>query len=218
MLRKVFSLVLLVGLLSGTVYAQQSVWQQLNREYHTAMELYEKGNYVAAAQQFGKVQQHRALSGLQEDELAQLSLLKENARFYIAICALELQEPGTEDLFLKFIRDYPASANAKAAYYQVGRSYFAEKDYHKTIEWFDKLEPGNLAGREYTEYRYKLAYSYFMTERLAQAKPLFAELKDGSSEYAEASIYYYAYISYMDGEYKTALREFERLKGSQTYV
>lgn len=218
MSRKVFCIVLLVGLLSGSVWAQQSAWQQINREYHTAMELYDKGNYVAAAQQFGKVQQHRTLSGLQEDEQAQLSLLKENARFYIAICALELQEEGTEDLFLKYIRDYPASANAKAAYYQVGRSYFAENNYDKTIEWFSKLEPGNLAGREYTEYRYKLGYSYFMKERLAESKPLFAELKDGNSEYAEASIYYYAYIAYMDGEYKTALREFERLKGSQTYV
>lgn len=218
MLKKAFCTLWSIVLLTGLAWSQQSAWQQLNRTYHTAMELYEKGNFVAAAQQFGKVEQSRTLTGLQEDELVQLSLIKENARFYLAICALELQEPDMENTFLKFIKDYPASANAKAAYYQVGRSYFAKKNYDKSIEWFSKLEPGNLAGREYTEYRYKLGYSLFMKERLAEAKPYFFELKDGNSEYAEASIYYYAYISYMDGEYKTALREFERLKGSQTYV
>jgi TolA-binding protein len=199
-------------------FSQQSAWQQINNTYHTAMELYEKGNFAAAAQQFGKVEESRLLTGLQEDELNQLSLLKENARFYMAICALEIQDPDMEDVFLKFIKDYPASANAKAAYYQLGRSYFAKKNYDKSLEWFSKLEPGNLAGREYTEYRYKLGYSLFMKDQLAEAKPYFLELKDGDSEYAEASIYYYAYIAYMDGEYKTALREFERLKGSQTYV
>lgn len=218
MSKKIFCVVLIVGWLALPVFAQQSAWQQINRTYHTAMELYEKGNYAAAAQQFEIVEQHRYLSSLQEDEHAQLSLLKENARFYQAICALELEDFDAEDRFLTYIRDYPASANAKAAYYQVGRYYFAKKDYDKTIEWFSKLDGGSLAGREHTEYRFKLAYSYFLNERLAEAKPIFYELKEGSHEYAESSIYYYAYCAYMDGEYKVALSEFERLKGSQTYI
>src|SRR5690606_28066992 len=32
-----------------------------------------------------------------------------------------------------------------------------------------------------------------------------------------ASIYYYAYLCYLDAEYKTALNEFERLNGSKTF-
>src|SRR5690606_21889930 len=153
MLRKIFSLLLLVGLFAGTVHAQQSAWQQLDRDYHTAMELYEKGNYVAAAQLFGQVGEHRIYSGLELDEQKEVNILKESARFYAAICALELQDEHTEELFLKFIKDYPSSAHAKAAYYQVGRSYFAKKEYDKSIEWFSKLETNNLAGRENTEYR-----------------------------------------------------------------
>src|SRR5690606_19492780 len=113
---------------------------EVNRIYHTAMELYEKGNYIAAAQQFGKVEHQRLPSSLEADELQQLSLLKEQARFYQAVCALELEEVDAEDLFLKFIRDYPASASAKAAAYQVGRSYFAKNDYKKAISWFEELE------------------------------------------------------------------------------
>src|SRR5690606_30822186 len=37
------------------------------------------------------------------------------------------------------------------------------------------------------------------------------------SSFSESSIYYYAYLAYLDHEYKTALSEFERLKGSKTY-
>src|SRR5690606_27308801 len=51
----------------------------------------------------------------------------------------------------------------------------------------------------------------------AASKPLFERLKDKSGQYQEASIYYYAYLSYLDQEYKTALNEFERLEGSKTY-
>jgi tetratricopeptide (TPR) repeat protein len=56
-----------------------------------------------------------------------------------------------------------------------------------------------------------------MTDDYASAKPLFEKLKDENSKYQEASIYYYAYLCYLDAEYKTALNEFERLNGSKTF-
>ena len=197
--------------------AQQSAWQEVNQAYKTGMELYEKGKYAAAAKYFDKVEDIRVKSTLQQDEHAELSLLKENARFYQAVCALELEESDAERQFLKYISDYPAGANSKAAYFQVGRSYFAKKDYKQALEWFNKLDSRNLAGRENREFRYKQAYSFFMTDDYASAKPLFEQLKDEGGVYQEASIYYYAYLCYLDREFKTALAEFEKLKGSKTY-
>src|SRR5690606_21526496 len=67
------------------------------------------------------------------------------------------------------------------------------------------------------EYRFKLGYASFMTKDYKTAKPLFAGLKDQKSEFQEASIYYYAYLCYLDAEYKTALNEFERLNGSKQF-
>jgi len=181
------------------------------------MELYEKGKYAAAAKHFDQVETIRVASTLQQDEHEELTLLKENARFYQAICALELGESDAESHFLRYIKDYPASANSKAAYFQVGRSYFAKKDYGQALEWFTKLDSRNLAGLESKEFRYKMAYSFFMTDDYASAKPLFEQLKDENGIYQEASIYYYAYLCYLDREFKTALAEFEKLKGSKTY-
>ncbi|SEK68018.1 tetratricopeptide repeat protein [Parapedobacter koreensis] len=217
MCNRIYQLGIIFILAASSAMAQQSAWQEVNQAYKTGMELYEKGKYAAAAKHFDKVDAIRINSTLQEDEHAELTLLKENVRFYQAICALELEESDAESQFLRYIKDYPASANAKAAYFQVGRSYFAKKDYKKTLEWFNKLDSRNLAGRENKEFRYKQAYSFFMMDDYASAKPLFQQLKDEGGIYQEASIYYYAYLSYLDKDFKTALAEFEKLKGSKTY-
>ncbi len=217
MFKKSYCLVLVLCMFGVIAHAQQSVWQQLNQTYKTAMELFEQGKYAAAAQQFEQVESRRTTSSLEEDATQELSLLKENARFYLALCALELEEFDAESRFLQYISDYPASANSKVAYYHVGRSYFAKNDYGKALEWFEKLDEYSLSGREATDYRFKMAYSLFMTDRMAEAKPLFESLKEQRNSFTESSTYYYAYISYMDGEYQTALREFEKLKGSKTY-
>ncbi|GAA4780416.1 tetratricopeptide repeat protein [Olivibacter ginsenosidimutans] len=217
MFNKFTRISLLLSLFASTAAAQQSAWQSMNQAYKTGMELYERGKYASAYNQLGKVEEIRTNTTIQQDESDQMSQLKENARFYQAVCALELGNGDAESLFLKFIKDHPTSANTKAAYFQVGRSYFGKKDYAKAIEWFNKLDNNSLSGSESTEYRFKLGYSLFMTNDYKTAKLLFERLKDERGAYQEASIYYYAYISYLDAEYAVALREFERLKGSKTY-
>lgn len=217
MYKKIYGLGVALSLMTIPVFGQQSAWQDINKAYKTGLELYERGKFSSAAKQFDKVEELRTKSTLQLDETEELTLIKEGVRFYQAVCALELGDTDAEGRFLKYIKDFPASANSKAAYFQIGRSYYQKKDYPKAIEWFTKIESNNLAGAENTEYRFKLGYSQFMTNDYKSAKPLFEKLKDENSQYQEASIYYYAYLCYLDAEYKTALNEFERLEGSKTF-
>ena len=197
--------------------AQQTEWFTLNQSYKTGVELFEKGKYAAASEQFSRVEQIHTMPSSQPADNRQVSLFKENAQFYKAVCALELGNQNAESLFLRFIREYPASANTKSAYFQLGRSYFARKNYEKAIEWFKEIDANSLTLKESSEYRFKLAYSYFVTKNYSLAEPLFNKLKDEKNEYTEQAIYYYAYLNYLDADYKTALREFERLKNSTTY-
>lgn len=217
MIKKIYQVGIAFSLLSTSVFAQQSAWQDINKAYKSGMELFERGKYSSAAKQFDRFESMSLRSTLQMDETEELTLIKENVRYYQAMCALELGESDAEAQFLKYIKDYPASANSKAAYFQIGKSYYTRKDYNKAIEWFEKLDSKNLAGAENTEYRFKLGYSKFMTGDYASSKPLFEVLKDQAGKYQEASIYYYAYLCYIDQEYKTALNEFERLNGSRTF-
>lgn len=218
MLRKYILLTPIFCLTFFAASAQQTEWNTLNKAYKDGIELFSKEKYAAASEQFSRVEQSRLSPSSQaQPSNKEISLLKENARFYQAVCALELGNSNAENLFLSFIREYPSSANTKSAYFQMGRSYFGNKNYEKAVEWFTKTTAANLAGKENDEYTFKLAYSYFMTKKYDDAEPLFARLKDEKNAYTESSIYYYAYLNYLSADYKTALREFERLKNSTTY-
>lgn len=217
MFKKYFFVTSIFCLSTYLAFGQSTAWYEINQSYKSGIELLEKGKFAAASAQFSHVDEIRLAPSAQAADQQQYSLLKENARYYQAVCALELGNEDAEILFLKFIREFPASANSKGAYFQVGKSYFNQKNYPKAIEWFTKLDANSLSGKESSEYRFKLGYSYFMQKDYRSAKPLFAKLKDEKSEFSESSVYYYAYINYLDKDYKTALTEFEKLKGSKTY-
>ena len=208
---------LILAFLTIPALAQNSAWFNLNQDYKSGIELLEKGKYAAASNQFNRVLKNDQKSNAKAEINVDISLLKENARYYIALCALELGNSDAEFLFQSFISANPANNFTKLAFYQVGRSYFAQKNYSKAIEWFKKLEGSGLSGKESYEYRYKLAYSHFEIKEYDQAKVLFAELKDQKSIFNEQSIYYFANICYLQKDYKKALIEFERLKGSGLY-
>ncbi|WP_232046938.1 hypothetical protein [Sphingobacterium daejeonense] len=127
-----------MSLLSTPVLAQHSAWQEVNKAYKDGLELYERGKFSSAAKQFDKFEEIRTKSSLQLDETKELSLLKENVRYYQAVCALELGETDAENRFLKYIKDYPASANSKAAYFQIGKSYYAQKIIQKQLSGLKK--------------------------------------------------------------------------------
>jgi len=167
-------------LLAGNLtagYAQISELVNLNKNYQTGLELLDNEKYVAAAQQFRLVEQLRRKPGTQQESNSELSLLKENAKFYAAVCALELGNDDAESLFQTFIKDYPLNPNTKLAYFHVGKSYFAQKNYQKALEWFEKTDPSTLSKKQRTEYQFKQGYSYFELKDIEKAEPLFEEVK-----------------------------------------
>lgn len=217
MFKRYICLTLLLSAVAFKSFSQQTAWFTLNQSYKSGLELLEREKYAAASEQFSRVKAWNVLPESKPLNNTEISLLKENAEYYQAVCALELGNQDAESLFLRFIARHPVNPNTRMAYYQVGRSYFAQKNYPKAIEWFRKIDQNSLSAKESAEYRFKLGYSLFETKDYTSAEPLFGKLKDENSEFKEASIYYYAYINYLSADYKTALKEFERLKGSTTY-
>jgi len=211
-------LILLFLFISSTAVAQETAWFNMDQEYKSAVELFDNGKYAAASEQFSRVEEARLMPPTQDGNTRDISLLKENSQYYQAVCALELGNQNAENLFLKFIKEYPSSANTELAYFHVGHSYFEKKNYSIAINWFKKISPNSLSQKQSAEYRFMLGYSYFFLKKYPDAEPVFAKLKNEKTEYQESAIYYYAYINYLDADYKTALTEFERLKGSKSYA
>jgi len=201
----------------GFGYAQISPLVKLNQNYQSGLELLQNEKYVAAAQQFKMVEQFRNKPSTQPQSNAELSTIKENAKFYAAVCAIELGNDDAENLFQEFIREYPLNPNAKLAYFYMGKAYFGQKNYEKALEWFNQADPSSLSGKQRLEYQFKQGYAYFEAGNIEKAEPLFEAVKKEESPFQESATYYFAYINYLNKEYKTALSNFEKLKGSPTY-
>jgi len=201
----------------GFGHAQTSPLIKLNQNYQSGLELLRNEKYVAAAQQFKLVEQYRSKTSTQQQSNAELSIIKENAKFYAAVCAIELGNDDAEALFQEFIREYPLNPNTKLAYFHMGKTYFAKKDYAKALEWFNQADPTSLSQKQRLEYQFKQGYAYFEQNDIEKAEPLFEAVKKEESPFQESATYYFAYINYLNKEYKTALANFEKLKGSPTY-
>ncbi|GAA4089049.1 tetratricopeptide repeat protein [Mucilaginibacter panaciglaebae] len=217
MIKISYRIVLLSIFFALKVHAQQDPSFHLYRTYHAAGDLLEKGMYVAASQQYHLVMDSRLKTSNQPQYESELTLLKENAQYYVALCALELQNDDAENLFLKFIHEHPENPLAKLAVYQIGRSYSKKGDFKTALQWFDKITAGQLNGSENTEYKFRKGYAYFSIGDYTNAQLLFSEIKDRRSKFTDDAIYYFAYVAYLKKDYHVALVNFEKLKNSKKY-
>jgi TolA-binding protein len=217
MIKIKYSILLLSIFFALRVNAQQDQSFKLYRTFHTASDLLERGLYVAASQQYRLVMESKLKTTNQPQFESELSLLKENAQYYVALCALELGNDDAESLFLKFIHEHPENPLAKLAYYQIGRSYSKQGNFKEALVWFDKITPGQLSGSENTEYKFRKGYAYFEINDYTNAQLLFSEVKTRRSQFTDDATYYFAYIAYLNKDYHLALVNFEKLKNSKKY-
>ncbi len=212
---KTLPIQIIVFLLFIDAKAQTSTYFTSNAAYKNAIELFENGKYAAASFNFAEVEKANTINPTASN--AEISNLKTNAQYFIALCALALDNDDAEEQFLRFISQHPENPSTKQAHYQVGKYHFNKGNYAAALLWFNKVNSLDLSGKEATEYKFKTAYAYFETKDYEAAKPLFGLIKDSPSAYSEQATYYYAYIAYLHKNYKLALLNFERLKGSKNY-
>ncbi|HZX59354.1 MAG TPA: tetratricopeptide repeat protein, partial [Mucilaginibacter sp.] len=202
---------------SLTASAQQDPSYEVYRTYHTAIDLMDKGKYVAAAEQFRLVGTSRLAATTQPKFESELSLVKEDAEYYEAFCALQLGNDDAESLILKFSKDHPENPLTKLAFFQIGKYYFKQQKYPDALKWFDKVSADELNGSENVEYKFRKGYAYFATNDYTKAQLLFSEVKNTQSPFTVDATYYFAYIAYLNKDYHLALVNFERIKTSKKY-
>ena len=164
-----------------TARAQQDPSFQIYRTYHAASDLLNKGKYVAAAEQFRLVERSRLETSTQPKFESSLTLVQENSQYYEAVCSLELGNDDAESLFMKFIKEHPENPLAKVAYFQIGKFYFKQGKYTEALNWFNKVNAGDLIGSQTTEYKFRKGYAYFETNDYKNAQLLFSEVKNEQS-------------------------------------
>jgi TolA-binding protein len=180
--------------------------------YYQGIDYMKLKNYVYAKELFTQFIQKNEMLVEKKNQT-----LVSNARFYRAICALELNQPDAEKLLLDYIELEDESILKKTAYYQLGRLMYENKKYKEAIEYFEKVDQWDLSRSERDEYKFELAYCYFFNKKLDEAYRLLRETKEVKNKYYYPSNYYYGYISYTKQNFDEALKSFERLRESKVY-
>jgi len=178
-------------------------------DFRDGLDLFRKQKYGAAQEIFGQIIE-------KEDDGR--SDIRTDASYYFALCALNLFHKDAEYLFTRFIAENPESERVNEAWFCLGNHYFKNKRYQKSAECFEMSDTYCLNEADGVECRFKLGYSYFATNNFEKAKPILNGVRNGDSEYANASQYYFSHIAYSQGNYQTALNGFSILSKDEMFA
>ncbi len=199
---------LLLVAISFSYGQQTAIYDEPEARYRTGLELFENEKFGAAQKAFVEVAQ--AIKDIN-------SLIYINARYYDAVCAFELQNEDAEYKLLSFIEDYPESASAQLAYFQLGNLQFRQANYTSAVKSFSKVDLSSLSQTEKTEYYFKKGFCYYKKKEYNKAKTEFRKVLGKESRYANDATFYYAHIAYIEGDYDTALEYFDKIKQIRAY-
>ena len=181
------------------VYSHQSV------HYNSALSLYNNQQYKSAQLIF------QSLESSTSD-----FFLKSNATFYIANCAIRLNQPNAESLLESFVRDYPFSTKRNSAYFEIANYYFKISKYSYACEWYAKVEPNKLSAFNINSFHFNYGYSLYEIKKYEKAK-LNLDLVENSKVYGSQAKYYMGFIAYLMDDYNTASMYFDQLEDDQAY-
>ncbi len=191
------------------LYAQPvSAPQSCKEILRTSMELFNAEKYGAAIFEFQKLQEFAEPASVFADE----------ANYHIPVCYLEIGNPNGRKMVEAFIAENAESPRINNAWFRLGNADFNQKHYKQALLAFKKIDRYALSGKELDEYCFKSGFCNLEAGNKDIAKVLFAELKDKPGPLSDASKYYWAHISYLEGKYDVALNEFDKIENSAQYA
>jgi len=183
------------------------------KAYNNAEAYFEQGNYNQAMLYFDDFIQQQNKTKSANHYANNL----ENAYFYTSVASKKLNNGDARQKLLKYVELYPDGGNASLAYFHLGEMEYLSKRYREAIRAFEKVNPSLLSYNDLVDYRFEIAYSYFANKEFDKALRLFKEFKDVEDKYYHQSNYYYAYITYVNKDYNTALESFQRVDANALY-
>jgi len=190
----------------SVVSAQQSaVYTHDLKEYDKAISLYKEKQYQSAQILFERVKTQILNQEVQAD-----------CAYYIANCAIRLNQSGAELLIEKFVQDYPTSTKQNQAFIEVAHYYFDQGSYPQALQWFDKADVSSMSQADKERYNFQKGYAYFNAKNTKEATKYFNQVVN-SSTYGSQAKYYLGYISYETDDYNSANQYFDQVADKDKY-
>ena len=206
-MRKVFFLFSISLFALGSLNAQTTLHQNNeNRFYRFGLELLDKHKFSAAREQFERY--------LNEGNDA---IKKADAEYYVAYCALNLDNPDGTQLIADFVANRPNHPKAAKAYYNLGVNAFDSKDWQTANKYLKLANTTVLDDEERSETNFKIAYSAFSLNNKKESIAYFDIAKQQNSPYYADANYYSGFLAYADENYDKVLVDLKRAEDSDKY-
>ena len=154
------TLLLLTSLISFTSFSQQTAnFTNDLVQYNQAIELYNNNQFLAAQSLFSRIKEN-----------ADQETIKADCAYYIANCAVRLNQQDADQLMEDFVENYPTSIKRNSAFIDVANYYFEQGKYSYARKWYDKVDASNLSRSEMERFNFNNGYSYFKSKRYNEAK------------------------------------------------
>ena len=194
-----------VGLCTS-VYAQQSaIYTHDQVQYKQAIELYNNKQFLAAQTLFDKVKEHT-----KDEEVAS------DCTYYIANCAIWLNQKEADVLIEDFVEKYPTSIKRNSAFIDVANYYFENGNYAYARKWYDRVDQSNMSNADKEKFNFNNGYANFKAQRFNEAEK-FLGLVQESETYGAQAKYYMGFIAYEGDNYEKANKLFDEVKDLDQY-
>ena len=198
---------LLAGiLLSFSAYSQKTLSTTSDfPELKDAFELFEKGNFQAASENFRKYSTSEAGD------------LRQTAQFYAAHCARLLHRPDAEQKLIDFNQTYPGSQYQSRVWFELGNHFFRIKKWDSALEYLSKIENSDLNYDSRAEADYKTGVAAFQLQQFDRATVAFRKAKGGNHAFSASAAYYSAYLNLRNNQLDEALSDLNQAGNSNEF-
>lgn len=206
MSRKNLYIFLLALACSFQVLAQQSATYTNDLvDYQKALSLYNNQQYLAAQSLFNQIR-----------KTAKTDILQSDCAFYIANCAVRLNQQNADQLVESFVADYPTSTKRNTAFVDVADYYFTNGKYAYAKKWYDKVDDDGLARGEKEKFNFNNGYVAFATQDYKSAKSYLSRVEN-SKKYGSQAKYYIGFMAYQSDDYDKANEYFDQVSDEEKY-
>jgi tetratricopeptide (TPR) repeat protein len=177
-------------------------------DFYRGEELFEKAQYSTARKEF------RTFIEKNKNENDPLYI---KALYYEGISALELFNNDAIPLLEDFNKRFPENIYRYQIGFRIGKYFFQKEDFEGAQKWLEKVPVKELDSSQRDELNFKLGYASYLNGDKETAYSSFRDSKDGKSQYAAPSLYFYSHLSYLKNSLQVALDGFLSLRKDSTF-
>lgn len=212
-LRKLIPVCLLLAMLPLFASAQENFRFKKSSEWNfKANEAIAQRLYGLAAQN-ARAAQASDVSGIQHEWHQMLN----RDKYIEVISLLKINAPYALDSALALLPKLIAKPYHDRLSLAVARYYFLQEKLLEAIPHYESAGIANLNNVEIADAKFELAYCYFNNRQFVASSTLFAVMKEVPGKYYSPGNYYYGLLAYNDGDFKSALNSFNRIKNEPVY-